>query len=361
MARCFPWPVVREPRRRLPRRPRRSRRWDGWCWWRAGVGGGRRPLAGAPAGRTARCRSEGRGGSDPVRASVPAAAGAGAGDRPGRRAVRRSERASSLDPARGCPGPGGGGRVMAGGRPVSRAPACGSRAARSSRTGGLDRHAVTGPDGRFAFPPQPPTNWFLTAPAPDLRPAIVYLELRAAQPRSSPGDQPSTRWWSSSAPAVSRPGHRAGRRRWGDRRRPRALRGGWGQRRRRGSQRRRRHYRLCRGTANGPPRPSWWQRRRLRHRRGPPPHRERVRRFPAPPAGDRRRPHRERRRAGRRRRRPGLPDGAPGSGAHAIAGSPACSDGPERRRGALRAGVAGAGQYRINFASDDALGSGRTW
>ena len=81
------------------------------------------------------------------------------------------------------------GRVMAGGRPVA-----GARMRLTngtlSRDRRLDRHAESGPDGTFAFPIQPPTGWFLTASAPGLRPAILYLELRAARPRSSPGDQP---------------------------------------------------------------------------------------------------------------------------------------------------------------------------
>jgi hypothetical protein len=72
------------------------------------------------------------------------------------------------------------GRVISEGRPVG-----GARLRLSSATltsARLDRQAVARPDGTFAFPGQPITDWLLTAWAPGLQPAIHYLDLRRAVP-----------------------------------------------------------------------------------------------------------------------------------------------------------------------------------
>ena len=53
----------------------------------------------------------------------------------------------------------------------------------------LDRHAASRPDGRFSFPEQEPTNWFLTASAPGREPRILYVDLRATTPRVAPDQQ----------------------------------------------------------------------------------------------------------------------------------------------------------------------------
>jgi RNA polymerase sigma-70 factor (ECF subfamily) len=71
------------------------------------------------------------------------------------------------------------GRVRSNGRPIA-----GARLRLSSGTltsaRDLDRHAVSGSDGRFAFPAQPITDWILTAWAPGLAPLIHYIDLRQA-------------------------------------------------------------------------------------------------------------------------------------------------------------------------------------
>jgi RNA polymerase sigma-70 factor (ECF subfamily) len=54
----------------------------------------------------------------------------------------------------------------------------------------LDRHTTSGPDGRFAFSPQAPTNWFLTVSAPDRVPRVLYVDLRAVEPRVKPTLEP---------------------------------------------------------------------------------------------------------------------------------------------------------------------------
>jgi RNA polymerase sigma factor (sigma-70 family) len=54
----------------------------------------------------------------------------------------------------------------------------------------LDRHATAGANGQFAFPPQAATNWFLTASAPGVAPQILYVDLRATQPRVKPRMDP---------------------------------------------------------------------------------------------------------------------------------------------------------------------------
>jgi RNA polymerase sigma factor (sigma-70 family) len=77
------------------------------------------------------------------------------------------------------------GRVVSGGRPLAGAhlrlsPGMLTHARE------LDRHTSSGSDGRFAFPPQAPTNWFLTVSAPDLVPQVLYVDLRAVAPRVPP-------------------------------------------------------------------------------------------------------------------------------------------------------------------------------
>jgi RNA polymerase sigma-70 factor (ECF subfamily) len=80
------------------------------------------------------------------------------------------------------------GKVVSNGRAVAGARLRLSNGLLSSNRN-LDRHTVSDANGLFAFPPQPPTSWFLTVSADGLEPAIVYLDLREASPRSIPGGQ----------------------------------------------------------------------------------------------------------------------------------------------------------------------------
>jgi RNA polymerase sigma-70 factor (ECF subfamily) len=88
----------------------------------------------------------------------------------------------------GAPLRGIAGRVSSQGRPVPGAELRLS-SARLPMARELDRRQQTGKDGAFAFPPQPPTGWYLTASAPGLEPRVLYLDLRVERPTAVPGGQ----------------------------------------------------------------------------------------------------------------------------------------------------------------------------
>lgn len=84
------------------------------------------------------------------------------------------------------------GRILAAGQPLANAQLRLS-SGMMTHARGLDRTTVSGSDGAFAFPPQPATNWFLTATAPGLTPQILYVDLRAVAPTVKPRMDPPER------------------------------------------------------------------------------------------------------------------------------------------------------------------------
>jgi RNA polymerase sigma factor (sigma-70 family) len=79
------------------------------------------------------------------------------------------------------------GVVTAGGRPVSRAEVRLLSGMLPFRDG-FELRATTDSAGRYAFPPQPPTNFLLTVQSDEFRPEIAYVDLRKPAARAEAAD-----------------------------------------------------------------------------------------------------------------------------------------------------------------------------
>jgi RNA polymerase sigma factor (sigma-70 family) len=141
----------------------------------------------ASAGSQQRLRTDevGTAGPAPRTRAAPTQVRTGAPDDLGKQLGEGSMTVPSWAVVAGMPARAIRGRVLATGAPIAKA--------RITIISGMmpfpqrfERSTHSAADGTFSFPPQPATNWILTATASGLRPEIVYVDLREPVPAGSP-------------------------------------------------------------------------------------------------------------------------------------------------------------------------------